>query len=60
MANYRFGKHPPKVDYRTLPFKDYWKPGMAAPPASYDAWDTVYQNLRIKDPAKLFLNDVAN
>ncbi len=30
MANYRFGKHPPKVDYRTLRFKDYLKPGIAA------------------------------
>lgn len=57
MANYRFGKHPPKVDYRTLRFKDYLKPGIAAPPASYNVLDTVYQNLNIKDPAKLFPMD---
>jgi hypothetical protein len=23
MPNYRFGKHPPKADYRTLRFRDY-------------------------------------
>jgi hypothetical protein len=51
MADYRFGKHPPKVDYRTLRFKDYLKPGIAAPPASYNVLDTVYQNLKIKDLA---------
>ena len=57
MTNYRFGKHPPKTDYRTLRFKDYVKPGIAAPPASYNVLDTVYQNLKTKDPTKLFPMD---
>jgi hypothetical protein len=35
MPNYRFGKHPPKMDYRTLRFADYVTPGLAAPPPSY-------------------------
>ena len=30
MANYRFGKHPAKHDYRTLRFKNYLKPGIAS------------------------------
>src|SRR5438270_13104944 len=47
-------KHPPKTDYRTLRFKDYLKAGIAAPPAYYNVLDTVYQNLKIKDPTKLF------
>jgi hypothetical protein len=45
------------VDYRTLRFEDYLKPGIAAPPASYDVLDAVYQNLKIKDPTKLFPMD---
>src|SRR5256886_16537298 len=57
MASYRFGKHPPKTDYRTLRFKDYLKAGIAPPPASYKVLDTVYQNLKIKDPTKLFPMD---
>ena len=36
MPNYRFGKHPPKVDYRTLRFKNYLTPKIAAPPAAYN------------------------
>jgi len=47
-------KHPPKTDYRTLRFKNYLKAGIAPPPASYNVLDTVYQNLKIKDPTKLF------
>jgi len=57
MANYRFGKHPPKTDYRTLRFKDYLKAGLAAPPPSYNVLETLYQNLKTKDPAKLFPMD---
>ena len=32
MNTYRFGKHPPKHDYRTLRLKDYLKPGLEALP----------------------------
>jgi hypothetical protein len=57
MANFRFGKHPPKVDYRALRFKNYLTPGLAAPPASVDVLSRVYQNLKINDPATLFPMD---
>ena len=58
MANYRFGKHPPKVDYRTLRFKNYLTPAIAAPPATYDVLTTgVYPKLKTKDPTKLFPMD---
>jgi len=57
MANFRFGKHPPKVDYRTLRFKNYLKAGIAGPPASYNVLDTVYQKVKINDPTKLFPMD---
>lgn len=54
MADYRFGKHPPKVDYRTLRFSNYLKPGIAAPPTSYDVLKNVYAKVKTSDPAKLF------
>src|SRR2546430_5626396 len=57
MANCRFGKHPPKVDYRTLRFQSYLKAGIVAPPASYNVLDTVYRNLKSSDSAKLFPMD---
>jgi hypothetical protein len=57
MANYRFGKHPPKVDYRTLQFKKYLKAGLAAPPASFNVLTTVYNKLNTNDPTKLFPMD---
>jgi len=57
MANYRFGKHPPKVDYRTLQFKKYLKAGIAAPPATFNVLTTVYQKLTINNPATLFPMD---
>lgn len=57
MAAYRFGKHPPKVDYRTLQFKKYLKAGLAAPPASFNVLTTVYNKLKINDPTKLFPMD---
>jgi hypothetical protein len=40
MPAYRFGKHPPKSDYRTLQFRDYATFALAAPPASVNR--TVY------------------
>jgi hypothetical protein len=36
MPTYRFGKHPPKQDYRTLRFRNYVTASLAAPPASHD------------------------
>jgi hypothetical protein len=58
MPNYRFGKHPPKVDYRTLRFKSYLTPAIAAPPASYNVLTTsVYPKLMTTDPTKLFPMD---
>ncbi len=57
MATYRFGKHPPKLDYRTLRFKNYLTPAIAPPPPSYNVLDRVYQNLKINDPTKLFPMD---
>ncbi|MGC2108751.1 MAG: hypothetical protein WA655_04495 [Candidatus Korobacteraceae bacterium] len=57
MANYRFGKHPPKVDYRTLRFSNYLSPSIAAPPASDNVLTRVYQDLNTSDPAQLFPMD---
>jgi hypothetical protein len=54
MSPLRFGKHPPRVDYRTLLFKDYLTPLLPPPPASYDVLPVVYNNLNINDPAQLF------
>jgi hypothetical protein len=56
-ANYRFGKHPPQHDYRTLRFKTYLKAGLAAPPASVNTLARVYADLNINDPTKLFPMD---
>jgi len=57
MPSYRFGKHPPKVDYRTLRFTTYVTAELAAPPASANTLPRVYQNLGVKDPKKLFPMD---
>jgi hypothetical protein len=57
MSAYRFGKHPPKRDYRTLRFKNYLTTKIAAPPVSYDALSQVYKNLKISDPTTLFPMD---
>lgn len=54
MSAYRFGKHPPKQDYRTLRLKNYLTPALAAPPASYDVLARVYEELKTSDPTKLF------
>ena len=40
--------------YVPITSKTILKPGIAAPPASDNVLDTVYQNLKIKDPGKLF------
>ena len=57
MANYRFGKHPPKVDYRTLRLRSYLTAAMPAPPASYNVLTNVYAKLKTTDPTKLFPMD---
>jgi hypothetical protein len=57
MAAYRFGKHPPKVDYRTLRFKSYLTNKLPAPPTSYSALTNVYAKLKTTDPTKLFPMD---
>jgi len=55
MSNqYRFGKHAPKQDYRTLLLKNYLTSKLAAPPAAYDVLPTVYKKLKISDPTVLF------
>ncbi len=58
MPLYRFGKHPAKHDYRTLRFRNYLKPGLAPPPASFDVLqERVYPNLKSSDPTVLFPMD---
>ncbi|MBV8831506.1 MAG: hypothetical protein JO108_20035 [Acidobacteriaceae bacterium] len=57
MPNYRFGKQPPKIDYRTLRFSDYIAKDLPAPPATYNVLDRVYKDLNDKNPADLFPMD---
>jgi hypothetical protein len=57
MPAYRFGKHPPKLDYRTLRLKTYFLPGLAAPPASFNVLTRVYAALKTSDPTQLFPMD---
>ncbi len=54
MPNYRFGKHPPKQDYRTLQLKKYLTAALAAPPPSLNILQRVYEKLNISDPTVLF------
>ncbi|MFZ0772842.1 MAG: hypothetical protein WCA49_16965 [Candidatus Sulfotelmatobacter sp.] len=57
MPNYRFGKHPPKNDYRTLRFSNYATSALAAPPATFNVLTSVYKELKTSDPTKLFPMD---
>jgi len=57
MLAYRFGKHPPKADYRTLRMGSYLTGVLPAPPASYNVLTNVYAKLKINDPTKLFPMD---
>jgi hypothetical protein len=57
MPGYRFGKHPPKQDYRTLRLKNYLGPALAPPPVSVDVLARVYAKLKTSDPTKLFPMD---
>jgi hypothetical protein len=57
MPTYRFGKHPPKIDYRTLRLKNYLTPALPAPPATFNVLAEVYTKLHQSDPTKLFPMD---
>src|SRR6516165_10888076 len=57
MPNYHFGKHPAKNDYRTLRFKHYITPGLAAPPPSFNVLTNVDKKLKSSNPTTLFPMD---
>lgn len=58
MSTYRFGKLPPKIDYRTLRFQTYLTPELTAPPPACDVLkDRVYKNLGTSATSKLFPMD---
>jgi hypothetical protein len=57
MTTFRFGKHPPKLDYRTLKLDKYLTSELPQPPASVDVLSTVYSKLKISDPTQLFPMD---
>jgi|SRR5215469_14797065 len=57
MPEYRFGKLPAKLDYRTLRFKDYVTPQLAPPPPTFNVLTRVYVNLKTNDPTTLFPMD---
>lgn len=54
MQQLRFGKHPPKVDYRTLRLGSYLTPALDPPPPAVDQLARVMQGTGINDPATLF------
>src|SRR5579862_9768478 len=57
MSSFRFGKHPPKVDYRTLRFKTYVTSTLPAPPPSFNVLSRVYQELDTTKATALFPMD---
>jgi hypothetical protein len=59
VLTYRFGKHPPKQDYRTRRFEDYATGSLPMPPLSYDLLGRVYENVKQRDhdPTVLFPMD---
>jgi len=57
MPGLRFGKHPPRRDYRTLRFGDYLTPADPPPPAAHDVLGPVFANLGTSDPSTLFPMD---
>ena len=57
MTSYRFGKHAPKLDYRTLRFRDYVTSDLGTPPATYSSLTRVFHALKTDDPTKLFPMD---
>lgn len=60
ISNFRFGKLPPKIDYRTLRFGDYLKEDIPEPPPSINLRERVCTNLSL--PVQylfpMFANDV--
>ena len=56
MTKYRFGKHPPRKDYRTLLMRNYTS-SLPAPADNYNVLDAIYQNLGTNDPTALFPMD---
>jgi len=57
MPSHRFGKHPPKRDYRTLRLRSYLTSDIAPPPESYNVLTRVFDKLKTKDVKKLFPMD---
>ena len=57
MPSHRFGKHPPKVDYRSLRLRDYLTNDLPAPPAAVNTLSRVYAKLGTSNPATLFPMD---
>ena len=57
MPSRRFGKHPPKIDYRTLRLKDYLTNDLPAPPPAVNTLTRVDAKLKISDPTVLFPMD---
>jgi hypothetical protein len=56
MPKFRYGKHPPQKDYRTLLMRNY-AANLPAPAASYSVLDAVYKKLGVNDPTVLFPMD---
>jgi hypothetical protein len=50
MESFRFGKHAPVNDYRTLLLKNYLTANLPAPPPAVDILSQVYTNLKIASP----------
>jgi len=57
MPGYRFGKHPPQVDYRSLRLSNYLTAALPPPPPSSDTLARVYAELKVSDPTTLFPMD---
>lgn len=51
MSSFRFGKHPPKHDYRTLRLKNYLTDALPAPKPAYDALQIVCSKLGAESSA---------
>ena len=57
MTTLRFGKHAPKLDFRTLRLKNYLSPQLPPPPPACDVLENVYKKLKTSDPKVLFPMD---
>ncbi len=57
MPSLRFGKQPPKTDYRTLRLRTYLRRELAPPPVACDALERVCAALGRRDVANLFPMD---